>query len=116
MRSDGTDQRVLVKRGETYSLAWSPDSRRIGYENQAILDDSLVYTVELGSGRSRLLTPKRRSTWREPSWSPDGKHVVVTRKAENVVKEEIWIVAADGTSHDRLLIGGDSAVWQPRQP
>jgi Tol biopolymer transport system component len=113
MRSDGTAQRVLVKRGETYSLAWSPVSLRVGYENQAVLDDSLVYTVELASGRSRLLTPKRRSTWREPSWSPDGEYVVVTRNPESAVKEEIWVVTADGTSQTRLLIGGDSAVWQP---
>jgi Tol biopolymer transport system component len=114
MRSDGTGQRILVDRGETYSLAWSPDSRQIAFENQAVLDDSLVFTVDLASGRRRLLTPKRHSTWREPSWSPDGTRVVVTRDKENTVKEELWIVDADGARQTRLLIGGDSAVWQPR--
>jgi WD40 repeat protein len=51
----------------------------------------------------------------EPSLSPDGTQVVVTRSSgKNAeAKPSIWIAAADGTQLHRLESSGENPLWSP---
>jgi Tol biopolymer transport system component len=114
MRPDGSSQHALVKNGDSSDLTWSPDSRTIAYASSALLDDQVIATVEIGSGRVRQLTPySDTSVWKSPSWSPEGAMLVVTRYGEQP-RDEVWVISRSGSAKRRLVNGGDSASWQPQ--
>ena len=54
----------------------------------------------------------------DPQISPDGRSVVFVRTATNVAtgarNGDIWVVAADGSSGPKLLIGGEKSENTPR--
>ena len=45
------------------------------------------------------------------SWSPDGAHIIYDRWVADSDRE-VWVVAADGGEH-RRLIGGSDPAWSP---
>ncbi|HVT44168.1 MAG TPA: protein kinase [Thermoanaerobaculia bacterium] len=67
MRADGGDPQPLVK-GHGF-LAWTPDSRGIGYWNA---DDKQAYVLDLSTGRSRPLTAEA-AVRSGMQFSPDGQ-------------------------------------------
>src|SRR5690349_16117452 len=54
----------------------------------------------------------------DPQLAPDGRQVAFVRTATDVAtgkrNADIWIVAADGSSAPKLLIGGDKTENTPR--
>lgn len=81
-----TGARTVLDTGRTGApgdLAWSPDGRRIAYLT-AMGDDgrrALAVIDARAGGRPRVLLRDELLHWQVPVWSPDGRHVAVSRPA-----------------------------------
>jgi Tol biopolymer transport system component len=101
VNADGSDARRLIPRKVPGILAnravsfqaptWSPDGRRIAYE-QSIWESqrSNLYVMNAdGSGRRRLT---RLRNARSPAWSPDGAAIAFTHRPERPGYREIFVL------------------------
>lgn len=101
VNADGSDARRLIPRRVPGPLAnravsfhaptWSPDGRRIAYE-QSIWESqrSNLYVMNAdGSGRRRLT---RLRNARSPAWSPDGAAIAFTHRPEKPGNREIYVL------------------------
>ena len=61
-----------------------------------------------GSGKRRLAKGE------EPAWSPDGTQVAYSEGEGDA--GAIHVMNADGTGVRRLVINGQSPIWQPTPP
>lgn len=99
--ADGGNQRRLIPRRLPGPLAnrkvsfqaptWSPDGRRIAYE-QSIWESqrSNLYVMNAdGSGRRRLT---RLRNARSPAWSPNGAAIAFTHRPERGANREIFVL------------------------
>ena len=102
VNADGSDARRLIPRRMPGLLAnravsfhaptWSPDGRRIAYE-QSIWESqrSNLYVMNAdGSGRRRLT---RLRNARSPAWSPNGAAIAFTHRPEKGANREIFVLA-----------------------
>jgi Tol biopolymer transport system component len=101
VNADGSDAQRLIPRQLPGLLAnravsfnaptWSPDGRRIAYE-QSIWESqrSNLYVMNAdGSGRRRLT---RLRNARSPAWSPDGAAIAFTHRPERPGNREIFVL------------------------
>jgi Tol biopolymer transport system component len=99
-----TDNSIALEGG----TAWSPDGSRIAFHSD--LDESGVFEIYSmkPNGTDQLkLTDLGGTSW-DPSWSPDGQHIVFASLSG------IWgmyIVGADGTGLRSLESAGEG--WKP---
>lgn len=90
-RADGSDQRIVFRASEGFSLldpTWSPDGSRIALVRQKLFiprrqedygSDILVINRD-GSGERTALAHKVAGEFlRVPSWTPDGKALLISR-------------------------------------
>ncbi|HSA57769.1 MAG TPA: hypothetical protein VLE53_18790 [Gemmatimonadaceae bacterium] len=105
IRGDGAGlQRVLD--GETPS--WSPDGTRMVYSQRTCsypyyyyCDTFSMYTVTLGTGATKLLSPEIIGA---PEWSPDGTSIAFA--ARTAARILIQVMAADGATPSVIDIPG----------
>jgi TolB protein len=76
-------------------------------------NDTEVFIVDPVTGDAFNLTKAPRSEERYPSWSPDGRRVVVTSNRDSAETFDLYIVDADGRNLRRLtrLAKGSIAYW-----
>ena len=112
VNADGTGKRRLTRR-VVFSLAWSPDGRRIAFVNP----DYAIYVVGADGTGERRLTPPTTSN-NDPAWSPDGRKIVSTRLIDGF-HESIFVMDADGAGQRAAVAGprttgvGSEPVWSP---
>lgn len=112
MRADGTGVRPL-RRGpvasRAFELDWSPDGRRLAFEE---FPGGAIWVMGAdGKGLTRVVAPG--GDWRfahSPTWSPDGRRLAFSAERAR----EIWVVDADGSDAHRLLrlpkLGADTGM------
>ena len=121
------DYRQLAEKAELVVIDgfhpdWSPDGNKLVY-TQGIVGSSGIAILNLESGKTRLLTIPGK----DPEWSPDGKYVTYVRDRqilpyshlvadrgltqESSLREEVWLVKADGTENPRFLASGGWPQW-----
>jgi WD40 repeat protein len=112
--SDGAQlNRLTPLSGGSLRPAWSPDDRKIAYEN-----GSEIYEMNADGTGKRRLTRKRRSNYsEEPRWSPDGKRIVYVYD-DGGPDKRIRIMNADGTNARAFNFRGyvtvlSSPDWAP---
>ncbi len=112
--------RLVVSDG--FHPNWSPQGTELVY-SCGVLGSSGIEILDLKSGRTRLLaTPGK-----DPDWSPDGKYIVYVRDRQilpldhlltdrerahgSMLREEVWLIKADGTEEPRYLARGGWPCW-----
>ncbi|SHE73246.1 TolB family protein [Desulforamulus putei] len=102
---DGGDQRMSA-RGKTkyYShLVYAPDGKGLAYVVSSMGKTSEVW-IRFPNGEDRRITEGDA-----PTWSPDGKHLVVQRPGRSG-SYELWLVNIETGGAD-LLGQGENPVW-----
>jgi Tol biopolymer transport system component len=126
--ADGRGDTVVpgTAAGGFQGLAWSPDGTRIAFEGIRQLspgETRTVYVVNVdGSGlRDIDLTlpgPARRASG-EPTWSPDGRKLSISRSFLNpdgTRDTQLWVVTLANGDARRITSGAGDAVrpaWSP---
>jgi TolB protein len=79
VRADGTGRRKLfgVGKGSARSPTWSPDSRRVAWQQGD--GDFEIYAVNRDGSRLRNVTNNERVNDQSPSWSPNGRALTFLR-------------------------------------
>ena len=57
-----------------------------------------IYVMDINGKNPRRLTKNRHADL-HPSWSPDGKHLVFSSKRDGGITYEIYVMDADGRTH-----------------
>jgi dipeptidyl aminopeptidase/acylaminoacyl peptidase len=124
VNADGSDARRLIPRQVPGLLAnravsfhaptWSPDGRRIAYE-QSIWESqrSNLYVMNAdGSGRRRLT---RLRNARSPAWSPDGAKIAFTHRPERGNREIFVLTLKTGKLRRLTRTTADESLpqWSP---
>jgi len=112
---DGAGRRRLTFEGRyNDSAAWSPSGERIVYATREDEYTQLVLIAATGEDR-RLLTDRRWRNAEDPSWAPDGRHVVFASDRTGTFKLYVMDVVEGDV---RQLTFGDepdiTPAWSPR--
>jgi len=97
--SDGSGKRLLL-RSDVVSPAWSPNGRRIAFEEQAG-QTVTIRTLDLADGEQRLIERHRGSAG-PIAWSPDGNRLAFTVQHTNAAGsffEVRTLLLATGAEH-----------------
>ena len=116
--ADGTARRRLATgAGETWGVDWSPDGRRLVYENRQGRFTSLYVIAADGTGRHRIAAAPAAA----PAWSPDGRWIAYVGYSRNR-GEIICAVSPDGRRRrtlaaieagSRSLMNAHALSWRP---
>jgi Tol biopolymer transport system component len=105
INADGTGRRRFENLNVVRSAEWSPDGTRI-----ALTMGDAVWIVNAdGSGLRRL-----RQSASDPSWTPDGRHLVFTAYGAGATRPELRRMDADG--RNEIALRHDRADAAPTQP
>ena len=96
---DGSNRRQLTQ-GAAHNPSWSPDSRKIAF------DDGLdIYVINQdGSGLRRLTSANANDS--DPAWAPDGREIAFVRG------KSIWLMHPDGMRPRRVIRNGLQPAWK----
>jgi TolB protein len=119
VNTNGTNLRRLAEAADPH---WSPDGRRIAFEQwppdptkHSLGDaDSEIYVMAVDSGAMVRLTRNVVSDT-GPVWSPDGRRIAFVH-GNLGESQEIYVMNADGTGVTRLThnqLADATPAWQP---
>jgi dipeptidyl aminopeptidase/acylaminoacyl peptidase len=84
--------------------AWSPDGKRIAFQNYAPEGHYHLWTIEPDGRGARALTSGPNDD-REPAWLPDGSGLVFASDRSNDGQYKLWRVALPGAPPVRITSG-----------
>jgi Tol biopolymer transport system component len=93
INADGTSRRRIGNVGPIRSARWSPDGTRIALT----MRDAIWIINADGSGLRRI-----RQSASDPSWTPDGRHLVFTAYGSGATPPELRRIDVDGRNEIAL--------------
>lgn len=117
MDSDGGHVRRLVGTRWGRRPDWSPDGSRVVFDTYGAISVASVLDGELTRLTSYGDITHRHGPAADPTWSPDGRWIAVTRfdigSINGVVPSaHLWIMRSDGTGERRLIAGNLHGVYE----
>ena len=120
MNADGTGVKKLTNsKGVSENAAWSPNGSLIAFDRGRRIDRTAIYVMPAHGGKlGKITTPRPPLNDYSPRFSPDGTHLVFTRKrgtAESA-PAAIFTVRLDGSGLHRLTPFSQragQADWSP---
>ncbi|MGJ7917283.1 amidohydrolase family protein [Massilia sp. LXY-6] len=100
----GTATRITGWRLEPTAPVWSPDGKRIAFQNYAPEGNYHIWTIDPDGRHAEELTTGPNDD-REPAWTPDGSALVFSSDRSNDGQYKIWTVPADGGPPTRITTG-----------
>ena len=101
--------------GPAFLGGWSPDGERLTFHSASgSRGIAEVCTVKVDGSDLRVVVSDPATYHEEPSWSPDGQHIVYRSIREG--KHYIYVVEPDGSSETRLTDGAAIDMepgWSP---
>jgi TolB protein len=114
MDADGSNIQLLTPytagtRSYRASPDWSPDGRAIAYEQQN--GRFQIWMIDLRDRAPKQLTSEGENE--DPSWAPDGRHLVVTSSRSG--DKQLWILDTESGRTRQLTHskGARLAAWSP---
>jgi TolB protein len=106
--SDGAGRRRLTFEGRyNDSAVWSPGGDRVAYATREETFTQVVVMKSTGEDR-RVLTDRSWRNCEDPSWAPDGRHLVFTSDRSGVFKLYVYDVVED--TFRQLTFGKDPDI------
>jgi len=104
MDREGANRRRLTYEGRyNESAAWSPKGDRIAYVSR--VDGRFqVFTIEPDGSNLQQITFARDGNNEDPSWAPDGRHLVVS--SDRAGTEDLWVLDVESRVARRLTRSG----------
>ena len=81
---------------------FSPDGKAIVFTSDRDGGDN-VWTMDLATKQTKLITKGKTSRYRSPEWTPDGKYVVVSRAAAAIGASKLYMYHKDGGGGFQLV-------------
>jgi Tol biopolymer transport system component len=123
---DGSGRTVFTPEfltiGTVWDPSWSPDGRRLAVTSQEQDFEAIWIVNSDGTGGTRVSSRQAGEAVLDfdPAWSPDGRRIAFrrSRRVNNVVRHDIFVVNADGTGQHMLtaapVVDGDRSLdWSP---
>jgi D-alanyl-D-alanine carboxypeptidase len=110
--ADGGEQGWLTLGAVAGTPDWSPDGRRIAFENNGDGGSEIYVTNAAGSSRSNLT--RHPGGDGSPAWSPDGRRIAFV--SSRTGSPNIYVMNADGSLQRNLTrtLGQDHhPIWSP---
>ena len=114
-KADGSGPRVVLGGGDdsafVFSPRLSPDGKKLAWVTWDDLAKGQVWVGNADGGSARAVTSVP-GQWANPTWSPDGKELVVLKGSGNTLRggglgeelhHEIWIVPASGKGEPHFV-------------
>ena len=83
----------------------------------AEIETPIIYRHEIATGERVALARLARAAYVTPRLSPDGRHVLYSRKDRHPAGRQLWLVGIDGAGDREILNAGDTrkadAQWAP---
>lgn len=89
---------------EPTAPVWSPDGKRIAFQNYAPEGNYHIWTIDPDGRHAEELTTGPNDD-REPAWTPDGSALVFSSDRSNDGQYKIWTVPADGGPPTQVTTG-----------
>lgn len=114
VNADGSGlQQLTDHQGRDCAPAWSPDAAKIAfYVHYDKTHTWSIFVMDADGRNIKRLTDKKGVRDHNPSWSPDGKHIVFGR--ETSLSSEIWRMNSDGSDLRKYVsVVGGGPKWSP---
>jgi Tol biopolymer transport system component len=111
----GREPREISPPGfNAYSPSWSPDGRTIAFVGRDPSSTTGCWLLDVSSGTARPVLTGAGWTYARPLFSPDGRHLAVSRLGPAMrAGWELWIGHADGSRLQLSPHSGLIEAWAP---
>ena len=114
LRNGGKAKRLQLGGGECVSPDWSPVSNKLCYTTRNSSGQYVVAVLDMADADAApTVITEAAGNWEAPSWAPDGRHIVCTRKTGR--NQELYIVDSWLRTFQQLSKGSGFALpaWCP---
>ncbi len=106
-----------ITRGMAYDTQprFSPDGRRIAFISDRDGQTALWMVDVQGEGAKKVGSGGGRADFASPSWSPDGRHIVVSKTSWGLRTFELWAYHVDGGAGVQITKAAPGGSETPRE-